>query len=332
MSRAPSSIPRQLGRYRVLRRLAAGGMGEVLLGHDDGLDRPVAIKRLRPGSRVGPERRARFRREARLAARLHHPNIVRVYDLLEHGGHDCIVMEFVECTTLRRLLRDGPLDERLVLELALEIARGLAAAHEAGIVHRDLKTENVLVTEDGHPKISDFGVAKRFLADDESDLTAQNGLIGTCRVMAPEQALGEPVDHRADLFSFGVLLYEAAVGVSPFESRTDLVTLKRLTSDPHVPARDLRPEISPGLSRLIDRLLAKKASQRLQTTEELITRLEGLIDGDDSMTSGLLRLIGPLQEWLRGSRRRDSVVSSADNQTAPVRMPPLAEETRTPAP
>jgi serine/threonine protein kinase len=263
-----ATLPQQIGPYRVLGRLAVGGMGEVLLGHDDGLDRPVAIKRLRAEVSHDGRKRDRFRREAKLAARLDHSAIVRVYDLVADGDIENIVMEYVEGKNLRFLLKGGPFPVRYALCMASEIAQGLQHAHDRDIVHRDLKSENILVTPDAHAKITDFGIAKHLLAGDEA-LTHSSAVLGTIRAMSPEQALGQPIDPRSDLFSFGVLLYELVSGRSPFETTNDLVTLKRLTTDPHPPLSGLDPEIPHDLVQLIDRLLEKKPEHRPATAREV---------------------------------------------------------------
>lgn len=267
-----TNLPEKIGPYRVLRRLAIGGMGEVLLGHDDGLDRPVAIKRIRAEVAEDSVRRRRFQREARMAARLDHSAIVRVYDFDREGQIESIVMEYVEGKTLRFLLKMGPFPVHYALCLAVEIADGLAHAHERGVLHRDLKTENVLVTEDAHAKILDFGIAKWLLAEDEG-LTHSSALLGTCRAMSPEQALGQELDHRSDLFSFGTLLYELLAGVSPFETVNDLVTLKRLSGDPHRPLLELDPQIPSELSQLVDQLLAKRPEDRPRDASAVRDRL-----------------------------------------------------------
>ena len=262
-----------IGPYRILRRLGAGGMGEVFLAYDDRLDRRVAIKRIRPEAGVTRERRERFRREARMAARLSHPAIVQVHDILQEGQEgdlDHIVMEYVEGESLREIVERGPLKVGQVLELARELADGLEAAHRQGIVHRDLKTENVLVTPGGRPKITDFGIAKRLLAEDgEESLTAEDAVVGTCRSMSPEQARGEPVDYRTDLFAFGVLLYEALTGVSPFAAENRLATLNRVIHARQTPVRELVPAVPDEVSRLVDNLLEKEPHLRPQSAGQV---------------------------------------------------------------
>lgn len=264
-----------IGPYQVLERIGVGGMGEVFLAYDERLDRRVAIKRIRPGSEVTPESRERFRREARLAARLSHSAIVQVYDILQEDGSEYIVMEYVEGTTLRDRVRRGPLAVREALGLARELAAGLETAHRQGIIHRDLKTENILVSTSGGPKILDFGIAKRLLdGEDEGSLTADHAILGTCRSMSPEQARGEPLDPSTDLFALGVLLYEALTCTSPFETDSRLTTLSRVILHRQAPVHELNPEVPWQLSRLIDRLLEKAAARRPGSAAEVRRELE----------------------------------------------------------
>lgn len=275
-----SDLPQTIGPYRVLERLGAGGMGEVFLAHDERLDRRVAIKRIRPDAKLAPDQRERFRREARTAARLNHPAIVQVYDILQGGQEgeaEHIVMEYVEGTNLRALASQGPLDLPFALRLAREIAAGLDAAHREGIIHRDLKTENVLVTRSGHAKISDFGIAKRLLAGPEPDLTGADMVVGTYRTMSPEQARGEAVDHRSDLFSLGVLLYEILAGRSPFAAENALATVSRILSATPVPLRTLRPEVPEEIASLIDQLLQKDAFLRPRSAAEVRWHLDAFL-------------------------------------------------------
>jgi serine/threonine protein kinase len=262
------------GPYRILKRLGAGGMGEVFLAYDDRLDRRVAIKRIRAGKGSDPGRQERFRREARMSAKLNHPAIVQVYDLLEEGDTYSIVMECVEGSNLRRLLEDGPLPIEDVILLARDIAEGLAEAHRQGIVHRDLKSENILVTPEGRAKIADFGIAKRLLKEKtEVSLTEAGRVLGTYRAMSPEQARGEEVDHRSDLFSLGVLLYEALAGHSPFEAGNELATLHRILHDRQAPLREVNPEVPPELSELVDHLLEKDPFLRPRSAGEVAGEL-----------------------------------------------------------
>jgi serine/threonine protein kinase/tetratricopeptide (TPR) repeat protein len=264
----------KIGPYQLLRRLGAGGMGEVYLAYDERLDRQVAIKRIRSDKGPSSERRERFRREARVAARLNHPAIVQIYDVLADGDVDSIVMEAVEGTDLRTLIDDRPVPLERAVAIARDVAAGLAEAHRLGIVHRDLKTENVLVTPAGHAKITDFGIAKSILAERtagraEESLTAIGHVLGTYRAMSPEQARGEEVDHRSDLFSFGILLYEMLTGLSPFPAENELAMLHRIVHDRQKPAVEVSPAVPESLSLLIDHLLEKDPRLRPRSAAEV---------------------------------------------------------------
>jgi serine/threonine-protein kinase len=262
----------RIGHYRILSRLGAGGMGEVYLAQDEQLDRQVAIKRIRQDA-TSPRHRERFRREARLAARLNHPAIVHVYDLLTEGDVDYLVLEYVEGMDLRTMARKGPLPVSQVLDLASQIARGLQEAQRQGIVHRDLKTENVLVTPSGQAKIADFGIAKH-VTDEGESLTRTDAVLGTYRAMSPEQASGGMVDHRSDLFSFGVLLYELLTGCSPFEAENALATLNRIVNHQPLPVPELNPAVPEGLARLVAQLLEKNPALRPRSAGEVTRGLE----------------------------------------------------------
>jgi tetratricopeptide (TPR) repeat protein len=252
--------PARIGPYRLARRLGQGGMGEVFLAWDERLGRRVAVKRIRRSEPTARDRE-RLRREARAAARLSHPSVVQVYDLVEDATGDAIVLEYVEGRTLRELLADG-LPPGSAVRLAREIAEGLAAAHAAGLVHRDLKAENVIVTRAGHAKILDFGIVKTRPAEAEESLTAHGAVLGTVHAMSPEQARGEEVDARSDLFSLGVLLYEMLTGRSPFRGGDPLETLRRIVTHHPPPVADLRPELPREISDLVSRLLAKRREDR----------------------------------------------------------------------
>lgn len=289
MSPEPDVAP-----YRIVRRIGAGGMGEVFLAEDDRLARRVAIKRLHPDRQLDASGRERLRREARFAAGLSHPAIVQVHDVLERAGADFVVMEWVEGENLRQhLKREGPLPVALVVDLARQVAGGLAEAHRAGIVHRDLKAENVLVTADGRVKIADFGIAKRVPAaaaeswsDDEVTLTQDAAVLGTFRTMSPEQALGQSVDPRSDLFSLGVLLYEALTGSSPFRSATGAETLRRVIEEAPPSVDTLSPGTPPPLVALVDQLLEKERDLRPRGAGEVERTLAGLACGDATVTGG----------------------------------------------
>lgn len=282
---------RHVGPYRLDKLLGQGGMGAVYQAWDERLERWVAIKQIRPESADNSRIRERFRREARASARLNHPSIVQIFDILESEDGDWIVMELVEGRTLARVLEDDRPDLQRVLGLAREIAWALAAAHRKSIVHRDLKAENVLVTPDGHAKILDFGLAK--VVDPEhhaATLTIPGGPMGTARSMSPEQARGLELDARSDLFSFGVLLYEAIAGVSPFQGRTVFDTLVRVATHQPPPLSETLPELPGELVGLVASLLQKDPAQRPQHIDEataVLDRLLGSGSGDDQGTAAL---------------------------------------------
>ena len=267
----------RIGPYRLDTKLGEGGMGEVFRAYDDRLDRWVALKRLSPQRGRNAEMRERLLREARASARLSHPAIVQVFDLLQAEDADCIVMELVEGTPLSLLLRAGPLELPRAVALAREIAAALTVAHAHGIVHRDLKTENVMVTPDGHAKVLDFGISKRLGASEaEPSLTRAGFVMGTLRAMAPEQAQSKEVDHRADLFSFGVLLYEMVTARSPFTTADAAATLHRLCYEPHTPLREIDSRLPADLSFLVDRLLEKAPDRRPANAGEVAASLAAL--------------------------------------------------------
>jgi tetratricopeptide (TPR) repeat protein/predicted Ser/Thr protein kinase len=245
-------------------------MGEVFLAHDDRLDRLVAIKRLHDDHAATPDRRERFRREARIAARLNHPAIVQIHDVLQQGALDYLIMEYIEGRTLRERCDAGPMSVSEVLGIAHQIALGMVAAHDLGVIHRDLKAENILITPAGRAKITDFGIAK---LRGEDTLTAKGAVLGTFRAMSPEQALGRAIDHRSDLFSFGILLYEALAGVSPFRADTPFMTVQRLVMDDPRPITELVPSIPSSLASLIHQLLAKEPLLRPRDFHEVADAL-----------------------------------------------------------
>lgn len=311
----------KIGPYRILERLGEGGMGEVFLAYDERLDREVALKRIRAEGMASPERRERFRREARMAARLSHASIVQVYDVLAEGDTDFIVLEFVEGETLRSLLRRGPLDVEKASTLALDVARGLEEAHRQGIVHRDLKTENILVTPSGRAKIADFGIAKRILREkDEEPLTGDGRVLGTYRAMSPEQARGEPVDHRSDLFSLGVLLYEMLSGRSPFEAENELATVHRIVAHRQTSLSEISPRVPARLSILVDHLLEKDPNLRPRSAGEAARGLESMAVSSGAATASTLAGLAPISWTFKTEPGAGSI--PADSSLTGVRWRP----------
>ena len=291
----------RLGPYEVLAPVGAGGMGEVYRARDPRLGRDVAIKVLPSAFSSDAERLHRFEQEARAAAALNHPNILAVHDIGQHNGAPYIVSELLEGETLRGRLNTGALPVRKAVEYAIQIAHGLAAAHEKGITHRDLKPENVFITVDGRVKILDFGLAK--LTQTEPAVGALSALpttpldtlpgvvLGTIGYMAPEQVRGQQADHRSDIFAFGAILYEMLGGQRAFRGDTAADTMGAILAKdpPDLPVADRH--IPPALERIVDRCLEKKPTARFQSAGDLTFALEGLssYSGVASVVAGSTR-------------------------------------------
>ncbi|MGH9649333.1 MAG: serine/threonine-protein kinase, partial [Terriglobales bacterium] len=269
------------GNYRIDSKLGAGGMGVVYKAFDTELDRPVAIKTLLSADSDDPSSLARFLREAKAASRLQHPSIVTIHHFGVEGETRYIVMEFVEGKTLKKLIGGNPLPVQQFCDIAIQVVDALALAHEKGVIHRDLKAENVMVTPRGQAKILDFGLAKlkepeTVSADQETVFKTQAGLvIGTVSHMSPEQAMGKEVDARADIFSIGVVLYEMATGTMPFEAPTPQATLARVLDSEPTPVLRLNPDAPPEMERLIHQCLNKNKAFRPDASE-LLVRLKAI--------------------------------------------------------
>lgn len=260
----------EIGPYRVVRPLGHGGMGVVYLAHDPRLDRQVALKLLPPHVSGHEGARRRLVEEAKAASALDHPNIATVYDIGETAsGRLFLAMAYYEGETLRTRIERGPLPIAEARSIAKQVAEGLAAAHRRGIVHRDVKPANVIVTPEGVAKIVDFGVAR----GTGSGLTREGSTLGTVAYMSPEQTRGSTVDHRADLWSLGVLLYEMLTGVRPFDADTEEAAVARIRSDTAVPVEQYRPEAMPALVHVVERCLAKDPDARFASAEALLVTL-----------------------------------------------------------
>ena len=257
------------GNYRIDDKLGAGGMGVVYRATDVNLDRRVALKTLRSTDTANPESEARFLREARAASRLQHPSIMTIHHFGVEGETRYIVMEFVEGRTLKQIMGGQPLDLIQLCEIAIQVADGLATAHERGVIHRDMKAENVMVTPRGQVKILDFGLAKLKEPETSEDVsqrvsfeTQAGSVLGTVSHMSPEQALAIQIDARTDIFSFGVMLYEMATGRMPFEGPSPQATLARILSQDPSPASRLNMDVPLELEQLIHLCLQKDRTCR----------------------------------------------------------------------
>ena len=249
-------------------------MGEVYRARDTRLDRKVALKVLSPGATTDSERLMRFAREARTGAVLSHPNIVVVYDVGSQEGTPFVVSELLHGETVRERMKDGALSTPVAVRYALQVARGLGAAHKQGIVHRDLKPENIFITEDNRVKILDFGLAKyraeALEALQDSTISTQPGiLLGTVGYMSPEQVRGLPIDHRSDIFSLGVILYEMVSGAAPFTGESAVETLNAILKDDPPCLRHGEGKISAEVDRVIRHCLEKNPGMRFQSAGDL---------------------------------------------------------------
>ena len=308
-------IGQAIKHYQVEELLGQGGMGVVYRARDTRLGRPVALKVLPPEFTRDQDRKGRFLQEARAAAAVTHPAIAQVYDVDEGPEGLFIAMELVEGKTVKALIQGRELDLLGALEIATQVGGGLQKAHEAGVVHRDIKPENIVVTPDGHAKILDFGLAKLLeptapqapegISHMETLAKTQAGFVlGTLRYMSPEQARGQAVDHRSDIFSLGVVLYEMVTGQLPFSGTTALDTLHAIAFEETRPMTALRPNLPPSLQRVVTRCLRKRPQDRYPDAKELVGDLKTIQREVESGISSKAPLGARLQEQWASLRDR----------------------------
>jgi len=316
-TQAPNSIaaPRRIGPYQVLALLGKGGMGEVYLALDTRLGRRVAIKLLPAEFTAAAERVSRFAQEARAASAFNHPNIITIYEIDDIENTHYIVTEYVEGETLRRRLDAGPLNLQEALDFAIQIATALEAAHHAGIIHRDIKPGNVMVRPDGYIKVLDFGLAKLVEPSTasldaersmEAGVNTETGLVmGTPPCMSPEQARGEKVDARTDIFSLGIVLYEMVAGRAPFAGATTSEMIAAILRDEPAPLGECAPDAPPEMERILSKALRKNRDERYQTVNELLVDLKQLkrqLEQSAYTTA---------KRWAGGLRRRRLIAACA---------------------
>ena len=290
------------GRYRLDSKLGSGGMSTVYLAMDEVLDRPVAIKLLHREISEEADQLERFRREARAAARLSHPNLVGVIDAGEDDGRPYIVFEYIQGRTLKRRLQEEgrlPVDEAVAY--AIEIGRGLTAAHARKLVHRDVKPQNVLIDPDGRAKVTDFGIARSL---EQKGMTATGRVLGTTDYVSPEQAMGVDVDERSDVYSVGVVLYEMLTGDVPFRAETQVGVAMKHVNEPMPDVQSKRPEVSASVAAVVDRATTKDPRDRYGTVAEMVRDLEQTLEVEAARHGGTSGEATSVLDSVPASRRK----------------------------
>jgi eukaryotic-like serine/threonine-protein kinase len=290
------------GRYRLESKLGSGGMSTVYLANDEVLDRPVAVKLLHREISEEEDQLERFRREARSAARLSHPNLVGVIDAGEDDGRPYIVFEYIDGRTLKRQIQEqGPLPVDEAVAYGIEIGRGLTAAHARKLVHRDVKPQNVLIDPDGRAKVTDFGIARSL---EQKGMTATGRVLGTTDYVSPEQAMGEDVDERSDVYSLGVVLYEMLTGEVPFQAETQVGVAMKHVNEPMPDVQAKRPEVSAVVASAVDRATTKDPRDRYNTVAEMVRDLEQTLEVEAARRGGTSGEATSVLDSVPNARRR----------------------------
>jgi serine/threonine protein kinase len=284
------------GKYRVIDEIGRGGMGVVYRAEDTRLKRTVALKFLSPELTADPEARQRFIQEAQAAAALSHPNICVIYEVGDSDERSFIAMEYVEGETLRRKIMKGPLIPEVALDMAAQIAEGLCEAHKKGIIHRDIKSANIIVTERGQAKIMDFGLAK---LQGGRSLTETRTTLGTVAYMSPEQARGEKVDHRTDIWSLGVVLYEMLTGGLPFKGDREASILYSVVHEEPKPLKEMKPGLPQEIEQIVSLALKKKPESRYSSALEMLEDLKKYQQHLQAERAGALNLHAILRRLRR---------------------------------
>ncbi|MEN8164532.1 MAG: serine/threonine-protein kinase, partial [Acidobacteriota bacterium] len=307
----------RIGHYSIVSELGRGGMGVVYKAHEESLNRFVALKVLGQHLSEDESYVERFKREAQSAAALNHPNIVQIYSIDDFDGRHCFAMEYVQGTSIQQMIKSqGPMDPAAAARLILQAAAGLGAAHSHGIIHRDIKPANLMVDERGLVKITDFGLA--LLAEGATRLTATGMFMGTPGYLSPEQCLDEDVDHRADIYSLGVTLYEMLTGITPFKADSPLALLRQIIDVEPKDVGELRPEVPEALQSILKKMMTKKREERYADCDILTADLQSWLETTGGAGSDLSAVVAAVVGGGAGAAGAEASASLKDLNTDPT--------------